>query len=530
MRLYKELVESDPDYIDGVMERLLTTTPFTEFDCAYNLRGVALDYNLPFYSNNVTALSMDLCDATVNELEHENIAASEQSISLTNCKWSETKKCWVRCFMDLPEHQHTLLLQPLSSLLGYVSPTTFSSFAIDGTCKPANYTLSATCQGTTLSGVDLIAEARSIVAAFNNFTLSTSGTLTPCEEAISDAQRDEQQKIWDVVVGIDIAGPESICYTEAGMEYLKELTRQLKVEYQRRQGISSSYRNRLLNHIHVGEGFGIYYGKQRLAATGLSIETAFGSLPFDPNEPNQINNPTEAGNNIETVVAAIQDLIEEDPELPRSVIIRLGHITHLRKHTADDLKKINDQHPGFIEADINIDSNLITGAYSLPKDLNLEDVYDLLSDPLTNLQVNDLNHLLVPDPTDCDRVGEVFGEFNALKYLLEAGVKVMLPTLLGTDGPAVEHAEIDRQHDLAQCLITYWNENDSEFAKAKVSRHYFLDSVRSHYEHMFPGRDLPQGISTALSGSFDKSSDSSGASSLAPVLLAFVFLMSILLL
>lgn len=75
---------TDERDVDGALERVLTATPWSEFDSAYAFRGgPAGDYlRTRFYRGDEAALGADLCRATVLDLAATNIDASEQSIPL----------------------------------------------------------------------------------------------------------------------------------------------------------------------------------------------------------------------------------------------------------------------------------------------------------------------------------------------------------------------------------------------------------------------------------------------------------------
>lgn len=110
----------------------------------------------------------------------------------------------------------------------------------------------------------------------------------------------------------------------------------------------------------------------------------------------------------------------------------------------------------------------------------------LLGAPKDNVGVNRWPELLIPDPSDVDRVGKVLGEFHALRLLLLSSVGVMLPggicTILGTDGAGVEHSPMARQHTLAASLVAYWARADPLLAM--VNNQFFVDSAKRHLDCM----------------------------------------------
>ena len=68
--------------LNGVLERVLSATPWSEFDSAYAFRGgpAAAYLRDRFYNGSDDRLSADLCKATVLDLAATNIDESEQSL------------------------------------------------------------------------------------------------------------------------------------------------------------------------------------------------------------------------------------------------------------------------------------------------------------------------------------------------------------------------------------------------------------------------------------------------------------------
>ena len=80
--VYGDRVAGSVTDLDGALERVLTATPWTEFDSAYAFRGgPAYDYlKTRFYSGSDDALEADLCRAIVLDLAATHIDVSEQSL------------------------------------------------------------------------------------------------------------------------------------------------------------------------------------------------------------------------------------------------------------------------------------------------------------------------------------------------------------------------------------------------------------------------------------------------------------------
>ena len=164
-------------------------------------------------------------------------------------------------------------------------------------------------------------------------------------------------------------------------------------------------------------------GRNPIQTDNMTFSSVFGQLPgyLEPT-PNIITNPEAASENVAAVVSTIADMMERNPEIAKFVIFRLGHVTHITQKTAEALSGLAALYPNLVEVDINLDSNLITHAYTIPSDYNINaELATLLSDESSNFRANDLSSLLIPDPTDVAQVGLVYGNFTALKYLLEAG-------------------------------------------------------------------------------------------------------------
>lgn len=326
---------------------------------------------------------------------------------------------------------------------------------------------------------------------------NVTGFGNPCAEKL---EKEDEQAIWDILVGVDLAGPEVSCYNSAGMDFVKYVALGLMNESKRRyQKSNGLYDKPLLFHIHVGEGFSIYYGQRPIVRANATFESVFGAIPGDHRHSNVITNPAVARNNIDVLLDAVAHLVTQHPELPRYVVFRFGHVTHLTIETATKLRDLAHLYPGFLEADVNIESNLATGAFPIAPSLDVDTMLKpYLESRRLNFKLNDLSRILVPDPTNVTRVGAVFGNFTALKYLVMNNTPDTLPVMLGTDGTGTEHAPMRRAHALAQTLLKYWEQTDPEFKKAMVSSLYFKDSVAAHQRRMAGRPRRPSGSSSML--------------------------------
>lgn len=175
---------------------------------------------------------------------------------------------------------------------------------------------------------------------------------------------------------------------------------------------------------------------------------------------------------------AVEQARQNHPDLDDFVVIRLGHVTHATEVQARRMAELG------VEADINLDSNIVTGSWPLNSAPGAVEFVPLLeqtaADPKRNFELNDLSGFLMPDPGDTAAVAAVFGT-HPLRLLLMAGVRVML----STDGSGVEHASMAREYGeyaLADSLIQHWHATDPEFARqaAGASTQTLDDNVAWH--------------------------------------------------
>lgn len=465
--------------LDGSLERVLTATPFTEFDAAYAFRSdVSKGYLSRYYSSDTARLPVDLCKATVLELARTHIVQSEQSMSFIG-GWGpdgakSSRLADIRCYSSEPEKLrpqlaklgepvpsiHILLMTHTAELAGSADGKSYSSFVPTGRCTnaPMNDDLKLSPQ------------------AIENALLGQAegGKLVITE--------DQRQSFFDTVIGIDTAAPELTCFSKAGMVHYAEL---VEAVYQaakiRRERFG--WHGKLLVHTHVGEGFSVYYGKHPPSRPWTQSDV-FGALP-DVSR-NETTNFQAAHDNIDMLLAAIATIEQKHSDIHRYLVFRLGHVTWADQAQAELMAKEE------IEADVNLDSNIATGSYPIsrmPDAGVLKARLDkVLLDPVTNLEINDFPHFVLPDPDDVDAVGGVFGE-SSLKYLLMAHVRV----LLASDGAGVEHSGMSREYAIAASLIKYWDEHDSAFRSraGNVSEQDYFDNVAWHLQDMSSDDYLP---------------------------------------
>jgi hypothetical protein len=472
LALYRDRVAGSPIDIDGALERVLTATPWTEFDSAYAFRGGPVrQYMLEkLYAGDEAHLGSDLCQATLLDLAATDLHVSEQSVAFIG-GWStrqghdvkDTAECLLGAPADAslaaalhamgkPMPDVKLVLMTHTSELATLSGgTQYSEWSKQGTCQPAEL------HGYLKTPPDSIRNAL--------LGLSDDGS-TP---EIPPAQLAAYE---DTVVGIDTAGPETTCFTGEGMAYYQKLIEAVYAASKARR--AAGWHGKLLVHTHVGEGAAIDFAPKP-PALPWTFANVFATLPATRTDPSQ------AHANIDTLLNAIRTFEQAHPDARDYVVFRLAHDTWA---SDDDARAMHDLG---VEADVNLESNVATGAYPVERmPLGAEtvlgrDVDPVVGNPDTNLELNDFLGALLRDPSNRAQVGSILGSAS-LKFLLERHVRC----ILGTDGAGVEHSDIAKEYAYASALIGFWNDTDPDFRTqaAGVSEDALFDNVRWHLKSM----------------------------------------------
>lgn len=472
IKLYgKDTAALSEAQVNGALERVLTTTPWTDFDSAYAFRGTPVyGYLQELYEGDDARANKALCDASIIELAMTDTAESEQFINFLG-GWGPgpvySKLENIRCFLKeagvlaaagkfrtlgKPEPHIKSLLMTNTSELGAVSKdgAQWISFAPTGEC------------GSTQSVLKV---------APDEMRNALLGRNTDGAEII---QPEERQSFFDGVVGIDTAGPEFTCFTAAnaqqnqgaGMDNYKRLVRAVYSASRERRG--AGWRGKLLVHTHVGEG-----GVRYLFNSGAQDDPAdvFKTFP-----PIQMDSATgvpvhieQSRTNVKRLIQAVRELKTEIRDLDDFVVFRFGHVTHADYQDAQAMRELR------IEADINLESNIATRAYWTPA------LAKPSREPLSEPEQFQYNNL-VDKVLSSGHADELLSD-HSLKYMLEADVR----TLLGSDGGGEEHSDIRKEYELAAALISYWNAHDPEFkrqAPPGLSIHTFEKNVREHLKDM----------------------------------------------
>ena len=437
------------DQINGALERVLTTTPWTEFDSAYQFRGDAVDKFVTREYPNSDAL---ICEATIIRLAQTKIVYSEQFLNFI-LGWKPGRLENIRCLLREPQ---TLKANGKLKAHGWPTPVVkillmTSTSELGATADGRHWMQfgeTGTCNETTRE--PLVTDPEIIRNALLGRDKDGKRTITA----------EEERTYFDGVLGTDTAGPEITCFTSAdeaggsGMENFKRLVRAVYSASRERRG--AGWHGKLLVHTHVGEGFVTFPPEpvqevqpksknvSKVAKTGKVTSDTFQMLAKVPKD--EITNipihVSPARKNITILLKAVRELKSEIPDLDDFVILRFGHVTHADWHDAQEMKALK------VEADINLESNLATRVYDspaivVPAKLSEAEQFKYNDFPARALETDPAKVLVN----------------HSLKFMLEAGVR----TLLGTDGGGEEHSDIAREYELTGKLIDYWKANDPDF-------------------------------------------------------------------
>jgi hypothetical protein len=473
LAVYRERLAANPIDIDGALERVLSATPWTEFDSAYAFRGgpVATYMSEKLYAGDAAHMSADLCKATVLDMAATNLDVSEQSLSFVG-GWKlqdghseklDTVQCVLGASSDpsivaalhamgrpMPDIK-IVLMTHTSELATLSGGTQYSEWSKQGTCEP----------------VDLPSYLKTPPQVVQGALLGKGDDGTT--DIVPAAQLPAYE---DAVVGIDTAGPETTCFTGDGMAYYQKLIEAVYNASKTRR--ANGWHGKLLVHTHVGEGAAIDYAPSPPPLPWTFVNT-FATLPSVRSDPSQ------AHANIGTILAAIKTFEQTHPDVRDYVVFRLAHDTWA---SDDEAQAMYDEG---VEADVNLESNVATGAYPLARmplgeaTILTEDIDPVVANPETNLGLNDVLSAILRDPSNQAQVGAILGSAS-LKFLLERHVRC----LLGTDAAGVEHSDIVKEYVMASSLIGYWNATDPDFHSlgAGVDETTLFDNVRWHLKSM----------------------------------------------
>lgn len=479
LQVYASRVAGSATDLDGVLERVLTATPWTEFDSAYAFRGGPAYAYLAgrFYGGDAHRLDADLCRATILDLARTNVQVSEQSLPFVG-GWHfaggrserlDTIDCALAAPRDPAVEAGLHAMHRPQPVVRFVLMTHTAQLAT----QPGGTSYSEWSETGVCRDVPLPSALRTSPQTVENALLARDDA----GRSIVPPQRRAQ--FFAAVAGIDTAGPETTCFTPGGMAYYRDLVNAVYAAAKERRRLG--WHGKLLVHTHVGEGGVIDYAPSP-PPQPWTFGNAFSTFP-----PVR-SNSAQAGLNISALLAAIAQLERERPDLRDYVVFRMAHATWANQAQAAAM------HDEGIEADVNLESNVATGAYPLSRApigqarLLHDDVAPLIADEDANFALNDLLGVLVRDPDDPLQTGDVLGSAS-LRYLLEKHVRC----LLGTDAAGVEHSDIVKEYRYAAALIAYWSETDADFRAMApaVSERTLFDDVRRHLADMASDRRIP---------------------------------------
>ncbi len=475
--VYRGAVAGSAVALDGTLERVLSATPWTEFDSAYAFRGgPAWTYlRNRFYGGSDDRLTSDWCTATILDLAATNIDSSEQSIPFVGGWRFEAGKSGtldsIECVLRAPVDPHIqaalrIMRRPMPTVKVVLMTHTAQLATQPGGASYSEWSKTGTCKAVALPA-GLVTTPKMVYDALMGW--DAGRPVVPAAQA---------RPYFDSVVGIDTAAPETTCFSDAGMAYYQKLIGAVYDAAKSRR--IAGWRGKLLVHTHVGEGSAIYYTPTP-PPMPWSFQSMFAALP------SARTNKDQAHENISMLLAAIARFERAHPDAHDYILFRLAHATWASSEQAAMM------HGERVEADVNLESNVATGAYPVARmplgaQLLADRIDPLARNPATNFQLNDLLGTLIGDPGDASQVGGVLGNAS-LRYLLEARVRC----LLGSDADGVEHSDIVKEYEYAGSLIAYWDRTDPAFRarSGDASRATLFANVRWHLASMASDAALP---------------------------------------
>src|SRR5579871_209758 len=467
--------------VNGALQRVLTSTPWTEFDSAYAIRGAPVEgYLSAAFDHDTARMNKALCDASIVELAATGTAYSEQFLSFVG-GWGfktvaghlvSSKLDVIDCFAREPEALavrgqlkgkpipviKVLLMTHTSELGATLDGKHWMQFGTSGHCEPTSGTFAA----------PLSTSPETIKNALLGKDPENRELIEPSEKL----------GFWNEVIGIDTAAPEISCFTSTtsvdskglGMENYKKLVRAVYSASQDRR--AAGWHGKLLVHTHVGEGSVTYLLKN--VPTGEKAKTVFESFPaiWTDEATHLPVHGEQASKNIKLLIKAVEELKAEIAGLDDYVVFRFGHLTYADRDDALAMKRLN------IEADINLESNISTRSFYSTA------LATAGPEPLPESQQFEYNNF----------VGMVLGSGHAVEVLSSHALKNMLAarvrTLLGSDGGGEENSDIGREYKLAGELIGYWVSHDEGFPK-DISVDTFYENAQEHLQDLKEDRKLP---------------------------------------
>ena len=273
--VYRGQIAGSVAALDGTLERVLTATPWSEFDSAYAFRGgPAGDYlRGRFYGGNDDRLSTDICRATVIELALTHVDQSEQSLPFVGgWRFSNgesgpltTIACVMHAGIDATiQRALAAIKRPAPSIKIVLMTHTAQLATLPGGREYSEWSKTGTCRPAPLPAT-LVTTPKMIYDALMGW--DAGRLVVPANEAM---------RYFDDVVGIDTAAPETNCFTSTGMAYYRALIDAVYRASKARR--LAGWHGKLLVHTHVGEGGVIDYAPNP-PAQPWTYANLFATLP-----------------------------------------------------------------------------------------------------------------------------------------------------------------------------------------------------------------------------------------------------------
>ncbi|MCS6763747.1 MAG: hypothetical protein MO853_06935 [Candidatus Protistobacter heckmanni] len=205
---------NDPSNVDGTLERLLTGTPFTEFDSVYAFRGIADEYlRTQVYRGEAHALDVAGCQAAVLELAAARTAHVEVSAGFVGCWQIEggvsPRQERIKCLARMPRELEPALLKlhwPVPAVRVLLMKATAELGLTQDGAHYLSTERTGACEPAALSHrADTVPKA---------VRLALLGRKEDGAPLVEEAGLTE---FFDAVVGIDTEGPEVTCFSADGM-------------------------------------------------------------------------------------------------------------------------------------------------------------------------------------------------------------------------------------------------------------------------------------------------------------------------
>lgn len=478
--------ELTPQQVNGALERVLTTTPWTEFDSAYAVRGDPLySYLDAYFDKKLAQRDQAICAAELAELAATKTAHSEQFLSFIG-GWKfrnvvghpgSDRLDVIRCFEQRPKtiagkpaatkaQDVKVLLMTHTSELGEAPAGT-----PDGATSWMQY--NSDPDGACKLMPDPKVKGKFAPPLKTDPKIITNALLGQDDMGNDILEPGESPSFFEHVIGIDTAGPEITCFTAPGaldspglgmQNYTALVQAVYDAAIARR---AKGWHGKLLVHTHVGEGGAVYQWNSSNPRPGAATDPL---LPFESFPPIKLNSEgvpvhvIQARKNIQMLLNAV-DKIKSDgthfKDVDNYLVFRFGHVTQANDDNAKEMKRLG------IEADINLESNIATRAYYTAR------LAKPVAEPLNEAMQLEFDDL----PGEVLRSGHAAEILSghSLQFMLKEGVR----TLLGSDGGGEEHSDIGREYKLGADLINYWKSQGIMFP-AGVTGDIFRKNAEEH--------------------------------------------------